>query len=126
MSSLYIKVEVSPGTEINRACEDAVALARRMRIGVDFSFNGITCLAHHDTHPGELSSAWHKAIKSDSKHKIAVAAARQKPKDERPIRFPLGMWDLKGNWYPNPNLDMSPEEQRAHNIRHGFLNPEGQ
>jgi|GEM_PF-4656090 hypothetical protein len=34
---------------------------------------------------------------------------------------PLGSFGLNGIWSPNPHLKMTAEEQREHNIRHGFL-----
>ena len=30
--------------------------------------------------------------------------------------IPLGIWDMRGNWYPNHNLNMTEDEQRRHNM----------
>jgi len=35
--------------------------------------------------------------------------------------IPLGTWDMKGNWYPNLNLNMSVSDQRKHNIIGGHF-----
>jgi len=40
-------------------------------------------------------------------------------KEEWSMKFtdiPLGQWDMRGNWYPNLNLNMSIADQRRHNI----------
>lgn len=34
---------------------------------------------------------------------------------------PLGSWTADGYWRPNPLLTMSVEDQRAHNVRHGYI-----
>lgn len=40
---------------------------------------------------------------------------------DKEVAVPLGVFDLDGSWRPNPMLMMTEEEQRQHNIRHGFL-----
>lgn len=39
----------------------------------------------------------------------------------RAIAIPFGTWDTKGNWYPNPRLQASADEQWAHNVKHGYV-----
>lgn len=36
---------------------------------------------------------------------------------------PLGAWDLNGNWYHNPLLMMTKDEQYAHNVKGGHIKP---
>lgn len=45
MSHFYLNLEAQPGTDIRVACEEAQALAQRLRIVVKFGFNGVTCMA---------------------------------------------------------------------------------
>lgn len=58
------------------------------------------------------------------KRKLESAAAltgqSKRPVEDKHISIPLGLWDLNGNWQPNPLLKMSAAEQYAHNIKSGF------
>ena len=42
------------------------------------------------------------------------------PKQEFEIKIMWGSRDLQGNWYPNPKLKMSPDEQYQENILNGY------
>jgi hypothetical protein len=37
------------------------------------------------------------------------------------IAVPLGSWTLDGRWRHNGRLQMSEQDQRAHNVKHGFM-----
>lgn len=48
--------------------------------------------------------------------------SRKRPvEDFKPIKWPVGTWDLNGHWYHNPLLVMSRNDQRDHNIKHGYM-----
>jgi len=36
------------------------------------------------------------------------------------VKCPWGFWDLDGNWFYNPNILMSENEQRKQNIINGY------
>jgi hypothetical protein len=40
--------------------------------------------------------------------------------DDMKVAFPYGSWDLDGNWYHNPILSLTEEEQALHNQLSGF------
>jgi hypothetical protein len=37
------------------------------------------------------------------------------------LRYPLGTFGPGGTWKPNPLVKASEEEQRRHNVKHGYL-----
>ena len=75
-NTLGINVDVSPGSDIAAACEDAVDLSRRLGIAVWFKFNGVKCLARPDDYPQDIEIAWRNELKSNKNYKIAAANTR--------------------------------------------------
>jgi len=49
MSSFKLKVEVERGITAERAFEDAVLLANKLDVIIEFLFNGIVCYAYPNT-----------------------------------------------------------------------------
>ena len=73
MNNLTMKVEVIPGTDVSKAAEQAVALANRIGIAVEYNFNGVTCWARPGGDYEKLSEACYAKIGSNEKHKFATA-----------------------------------------------------
>lgn len=46
-------------------------------------------------------------------------------KERRALATCWGIFDIDGNWKPNPHLQMTADEQRRQNIEAGFMTPEG-
>lgn len=82
--SLWLDVEVSPGSHINDACRDAVGLANKLGLTVWFEFNGVRCGAR----PGDdwelLVANAHDEMASRKQHKVACANPRNVTTEARP------------------------------------------
>lgn len=77
MNSLHLNVEVLGGSSIHDACKEACDLADRINVTVDFKFNGVTCIAHPGTDPGDLAKNWNAVLQSKFQHKFATGTTRQ-------------------------------------------------
>lgn len=74
--SITIKVRVSPGTDIADAVREALRLARRLEIAIEFDFNGVKCIATpFPDDARSLTEQWRSELKSD--HQIKVVAGGQ-------------------------------------------------
>ena len=73
IENLSIKVEVSPGTDISQACQEATALANHLRLTVDFKFNEVTVMTKPGVDPEELEKAWRYEMESKRPYKFACA-----------------------------------------------------
>ena len=73
MSSVWLTVEISPGTSIEQACKDAVEMANAIRVCIWFSFSGVRCLARAGDDPAKLAESWEQALKSNGQYKVASA-----------------------------------------------------
>lgn len=79
------KMEVMPGTTIDKACEDAAADARLEEKDVAFEFNGVQVVARptktadeQEAHAKELVAAWHRDMNiSVEKHRASPEYKRQ-------------------------------------------------
>ena len=71
--TLWINVEVSPGSDIKTACRDAIALANDLGLTVWFNFNGVKCGARPGDDCDLLIENWSGCLKSNSKNKVACA-----------------------------------------------------
>lgn len=71
MSNLWLTVEVAPGADIGRTCDEAIVLAAKTGLTIWFNFNGVKCLARAGDDPRRLEADWNKQMDSDAKHKIA-------------------------------------------------------
>ena len=60
--SAMLKLEMSAGTSIERACEDAQRVSDLLRVDVEFSFNEVRCLAGIGGHWQVLVEAWCREI----------------------------------------------------------------
>jgi hypothetical protein len=69
--SISIKAEVTAGQDIMDASKEAISVADQLGIGVDFEFNGVTCLAFPGDSPRSLADAFRKELNSDHRYKIA-------------------------------------------------------
>lgn len=67
MSNLWLTVEVSPGSDIGSACDEAIALAERIGIAIWFKFNGVTCLARKGDDPRRLEADWSMVMASNGR-----------------------------------------------------------
>lgn len=73
MSTIWLKVEFAPGSDIARACRDAIALAERTGVSVHASFNGVLLMAAQGDDPEALERSWHAELAGKSSYKIATA-----------------------------------------------------
>jgi hypothetical protein len=73
LQTLWLDVEVSPGSDIEDTCRDAVKLADKLGLTVWFDFNGVKC----GVRPGDdwslLVCNWRGVLESKSPNKIACA-----------------------------------------------------
>jgi hypothetical protein len=46
-------------------------------------------------------------------------------KDRRALAVCWGIFDMDGNWRPNPYLQMPADEQRSQNVAAGFMTEDG-
>jgi hypothetical protein len=58
VTSLSIEVEVADGTIIGRAVLEGIALARHLRCGVQFGFNGQRVHCRADSIPEQVVQEW--------------------------------------------------------------------
>ena len=70
---LSIKVEVDPGSDIKQAAKDAMNLANKLNVTIDFLFNGVTCLAIPGGDDKNIPINYFKAIGSKSPYKFATS-----------------------------------------------------
>lgn len=54
MSSFFLKLEVSPGSLLDKCATEAIDIANRTQINVTFKFNGIECMACPGDNPALL------------------------------------------------------------------------
>jgi hypothetical protein len=69
--SLTLKLDCDPGSEIEQSFSDAQKISDRLKISVEFEFNGITCFARVGGWPQQGVHEYHEAIKSKSEFKFA-------------------------------------------------------
>lgn len=67
----WIKIELLAGTSIEDAAKDACELAERIQYNVDFTFNGVRCMASPGGRYTKLVESWHEALQSKSQYKFA-------------------------------------------------------
>lgn len=68
---LSLKVEVGAGVRILDACNQAVRIARKLDLIVEFDFNGVLVLAKPCATPEKLAERYMVVSSSDSEYKIA-------------------------------------------------------
>ena len=73
MSSIWLTVEFSPGSDISDCCKEAVELAGRLKISVHGNFNGVLLMAAAGDNPEHLARAYHNELTRKTQHKIATA-----------------------------------------------------
>lgn len=80
-----ITIEISGGTTIERACEDAHRVANRLGITCEFTFNDVRCLA-------------------EPQGSAALLAERQQKEQRRPLTHPYDRRFASSNlrFQPNP------------------------
>ena len=64
-TTLMVKAEVLGGRDIAEASHDAIALADRLGVGIEFAFQNVMCLALPGDKPSDLVSSFYAAAKSD-------------------------------------------------------------
>ena len=65
MSCLILRVDLPVGITIQQACKDAVVLASRLDIKVEFEFNGKLIYVMPDNNVNLLIDAYHDVIKTN-------------------------------------------------------------
>lgn len=77
MRNLFLKVEALAGSEIRRTCDEAIQLADKLGITVEFNFNEVIVLARPGDDYEELAEAWNKALHSKYQIKMASTSRYQ-------------------------------------------------
>ncbi len=72
-NTLWLDVQVAPGSDIYQTCRDGIALSNLLGITIWFDFNGVKCCARPGDCPDSLAEAWNATLQSKSTFKIAVA-----------------------------------------------------
>ena len=62
---MYLTVELVPGTDIEQAAKDMIALAVKLDVGVKADFNGIDIHAAKNGSASLLINNYHKAVNGD-------------------------------------------------------------
>lgn len=70
---LSITVSVDPGTSIDDAFNEAVTLAGRVGVEIEFTFNGVSCHAFPYGDPQQGVKEFHDALLSKHQYKHAFA-----------------------------------------------------
>ena len=77
MSVLWLTVEVAPGSSINEAAPEAVALANKTGITIWFDFNGVRCLARAGDDPDMIVADFFAQFrKTDGTYLVAKDRSR--------------------------------------------------
>ncbi len=76
--TLWLSLEVSPGSHINHTCRDAVRIANRLGLTVWFDFNGVHCGAR----PGDDWELLVANVQDAMENKRSLACAN--PRDVNP------------------------------------------
>lgn len=77
--SLFLDVEVSGGTSIEEAAQDAIDLANRIDITVLFRFNGVRCMACPGDDPRLLVDRWSRLLVNSQT--LGIARGQPQAKD---------------------------------------------
>ena len=72
MSNITLTVEATPGASIKHTAQEAVALAERIGVSVEFKFNVVTCFARPGDDPDGLVAGYFHALHNENdKYKFA-------------------------------------------------------
>lgn len=77
MSNISIKAHMLAGTDVRTAAREALTLANRIGVLVEYDFNGVTCLAVPGDDAGLLADHCMKIMGSN----LIIKIARGGPKD---------------------------------------------
>lgn len=69
--SISLKVEPDPGSQINNVCNETIDLAKKLGLTVDFTFNGIHCMAQPEGTADKLVKNYWAASESNRPYKFA-------------------------------------------------------
>lgn len=72
-ATAHIKIEFSPGDEIEEAFTEAIRLAKQLQVTVEFKFNGITCIARANGDPKKGVRSYEDTILEDQPLKMAFS-----------------------------------------------------
>ena len=73
MALATIKIEFLAGDSIDEAFSEAIRLAKRLGVGVEFKFNDVTCWVNGKSTVENGVEAYHREIKKKDGFKYAVA-----------------------------------------------------
>ena len=71
MSCIWLNVEISPGTHIKDACQEASDLANKLDVDVWFDFNEVKMLLRPGDNPQNAALEYGKELCSEHSIKIA-------------------------------------------------------
>lgn len=73
MSTIWLNVELSPGSDIENAAKDCIELASKLECTVWATFNGVKLCARQGDSPDLLVKSYFLELKNGSQYKIAAA-----------------------------------------------------
>jgi len=65
---LNFKIDIYAGSDISTVCQEAVALANHLRMGIWFDFNGVHILARVADDPDRVEESWREALAKNYSH----------------------------------------------------------
>jgi hypothetical protein len=71
MSTIYLKVKGLAGSEILQVSKEAIELANKVGVSVEFDFNGVVCVARPNESAESLAKNWEQEVSSKKKYKFA-------------------------------------------------------
>tara|TARA_Y100001973_G_C5188828_1_gene329588 strand:+ start:2050 stop:2277 length:228 start_codon:yes stop_codon:yes gene_type:complete len=74
MSNFILELRGLAGSEVLSCAKEAVEIANRLGVCIEYNFNGVTCLVTKHTDPEKLVENWKEAInKPETKYKKIVS-----------------------------------------------------
>lgn len=67
---ISLTVEIACGSDIKKACEEAINLANHLNVLIKFDFNDVLVFAYPNSNIDLLITSYKEEVRSDSKYKI--------------------------------------------------------
>lgn len=68
-----VTVSFDGGTDVDEAFKEAIQLANRVKVKVEFNFNGVKCIAFPGGSAEKGAENWHDTFHGNKPHKFAFA-----------------------------------------------------
>lgn len=105
--SATIRINPMAGADVKATAEQAVSVADKLGIMIEYDFNGVTCMARPGDCPDSLAEDYHRALNNGIKFKVA-SANRKRPVSDSPAYHVRFRWAHGGivpqrTWYVVPD-----------------------